>query len=280
MKLANIIEKEYEKIDSKTQSTVRVQTTGVTSLLNLFETYLKTRWSGSLFWMEKDFSILEKEFENLSYNKKDITDLSILLETYSEREGNERRGVFLSASIYAHHKRIKANQEKTEETETKEIISLNNLTQKMKKGSDEKEEEQFYLLIFSGYIKPLMYVGIKNEGSIIHIEGDVGYGVGMNMENGLIHVRGNCGIYAGMNMLNGKIIIDGNADEFLGTKMKGGEIIVHGNAGKGIGMDLENGRITIDGNYESVMRNARKYVYNKRRSIAEIEEERQNKIKE
>ncbi len=269
MKLTNIIAEQYEQVNQKEQDRICAQTPGVVTLLSTFEEYIAKIALAPFRSIEHDYPLLEEKFENLSYTQKDITELSILFKNYSEKKEKERMGVFLSALINVHYKKMQAKKE-IEKTEEKIFPEK----------SIKRDEEEDYLLIFSEHKDAPLYVGMKNAGASIHIEGNVKYGVGMNMESGLIHIHGSSGIYTGLNMTGGSIIVDENANEFLGTQMQGGEILICGNAESGIGLDMKNGKIIINGTYNTVISRVKAFVYHNGRSILEIEEDNLRKKEE
>lgn len=87
------------------------------------------------------------------------------------------------------------------------------------------------------------YCGGLNNGAVIEIARDAGWGVGEAMAVGDITVQGNAGMSAGASMRGGLIHIRGNAGPRCGVAMKGGDIIVEGRIGYLSGFMAHEGRI-------------------------------------
>ena len=91
-------------------------------------------------------------------------------------------------------------------------------------------------------------------GFSIHVEGDVGLGLGRGAQGGAITVAGSAGPYAASGMSGGHIAIDGDAGDFLAAPfageiagMSGGRVLVRGNAGARAGDRLRRGIIVVEG---------------------------------
>lgn len=75
------------------------------------------------------------------------------------------------------------------------------------------------------------YLGMLNDGAVIHVNGNAGRFVADNMTRGRITVDGNAGHGAGLYPYGGTLVIRGNAGDFTATMNKGATIIVCGNVG-------------------------------------------------
>ncbi len=87
------------------------------------------------------------------------------------------------------------------------------------------------------------YCGGLNNGGILHITRDAGWGTGEAMASGEIVIGGYCGMSAGASMRGGLIHIRGDAGPRCGVAMKGGDIIVEGTIGYLSGFMAHAGRI-------------------------------------
>jgi len=124
------------------------------------------------------------------YTSRDIEKFSVLLGDYQYKKYfNSRLGLYLSALI------------------------------------NNSEEEDFK--IHTGYLEnPPDWLGYKNNGKKIIVNGSVDDCVGFCMQRGEIIVNGNVGRFAGICMLNGIIRLNGDHGEFTG--ISGGDIYHNG----------------------------------------------------
>jgi formylmethanofuran dehydrogenase subunit C len=134
-----------------------------------------------------------------SYSAKDIYEFSIILKNYEKEKGFDYvSGLYLSTLI-----------------------------------NDSNDNE------FNIYTKHLdilpNYIGYKNNGKIITINGNVSD-------------------WLGDSMISGEIIVNGNANGLIGWGIYDGEIIINGNAGDCIGNIMTGGSIYLNGEYESISR--------------------------
>ena len=110
-------------------------------------------------------------------------------------------------------------------------------------------------LRFEGGSERLDFVGAKLlAGYAIHIEGDVGMGLGRQARGGTIKINGDAGAYVASGMTAGRIEIDGDAGDFLAAPfagelagMAGGRVIVRGSVGARAGDRLRRGIVVIEG---------------------------------
>ena len=110
-------------------------------------------------------------------------------------------------------------------------------------------------LRFEGGSKRFDFLGAKLlAGYSMHIDGDVGMGLGRQAQGGEITVSGDAGAYVASGMTGGRIEIDGDAGDFLCAPfagelagMAGGRLIVRGSVGQRAGDRLRRGIIVIEG---------------------------------
>jgi glutamate synthase domain-containing protein 3 len=87
------------------------------------------------------------------------------------------------------------------------------------------------------------YCGGLNNGAVIEITRNAGWGVGEAMASGEITVGGYAGMSVGSSMRGGLIHIRGDAGPRCGVAMKGGDIIIEGSIGYLSGFMAHAGRI-------------------------------------
>jgi formylmethanofuran dehydrogenase subunit C len=110
-------------------------------------------------------------------------------------------------------------------------------------------------LRFEGGSERFDFVGAKLlAGYSIHVEGDVGMGLGRHAQGGTIKVKGDAGAYAASGMTAGRIEIAGDAGGFLCAPfagelagMAGGRVIVRGSVGDRAGDRLRRGIVVVEG---------------------------------
>ncbi len=95
------------------------------------------------------------------------------------------------------------------------------------------------------------YCGGLNNGAIIDIGHNSGWGTGEGMSGGHITVNGYAGMATGASMLGGTIHIRGDCGPRCGVAMKGGTIIVEGRLGYQSGFMSHAGRIIALGGAEA-----------------------------
>jgi methylamine---glutamate N-methyltransferase subunit B len=120
------------------------------------------------------------------------------------------------------------------------------------------------------------YLGVLNDGAVIHVTGNVGnyladnmthgtvivdgdaqYGPGQYCYNGAIVIRGKAGDFTATMNKGATIIIGGDVGDEVGTYMLKGDLIVVGNAGKNFANYLIRGSVYIGGTWESLGHNTR-----------------------
>ena len=112
-----------------------------------------------------------------------------------------------------------------------------------------------HALHFEGGSERFDLLGAKLlPGFSIHVEGDVGMGLGRGAQGGTITVGGDAGPYAASGMTEGHVSIEGDAGDFLCAPfagelagMAGGRVIVRGNVGRRAGDRLRRGIVVIEG---------------------------------
>ena len=87
------------------------------------------------------------------------------------------------------------------------------------------------------------YCGGLNNGAILKIERNAGWGTGEGMSDGHITINGYAGMATGASMLGGTIHVKGDSGPRCGVAMKGGTIIVEGKLGYQSGFMSHAGRI-------------------------------------
>ncbi|VVC00709.1 Molybdenum-containing formylmethanofuran dehydrogenase 1 subunit C [uncultured archaeon] len=92
------------------------------------------------------------------------------------------------------------------------------------------------------------YLGYRNNGKKILINGDAGSHVGYRMKKGSIMVKGNAEDSTGHWMAGGRIIVEGNVGDTAGFLMENGSITVKGDAGGSLGQQMIAGSINVRGN--------------------------------
>lgn len=110
------------------------------------------------------------------------------------------------------------------------------------------------------------YCGGLNNGAVIEVARNVGWGTGeamasgsisvggsaalgtgAGMRGGLIHVKGDCGPRTGAAMKGGTLIVEGSVGYLAGFMTHAGDLIVLGDAGEALGDSLWEGRIYVAG---------------------------------
>lgn len=87
------------------------------------------------------------------------------------------------------------------------------------------------------------YCGGLNDGAIIGVTRNAGWGTAEAMASGHVTVDGYCGMSAGASMRGGLIHVRGDAGPRCGVAMKGGDIVVEGTVGYLAGFMAHAGRI-------------------------------------
>ena len=127
-----------------------------------------------------------------------------------------------------------------------------------------KSSSKEITLLTSGF--DFHFIGNKNNGKKIIVEGDLGDQVGRGMKKGLIKVSGNTkdntgimmaggklvirgctGTALGQSMINGTIHVSGDTGNLVGEGMNGGELEIKGNTGDYLGVYMRAGKISVDG---------------------------------
>lgn len=91
------------------------------------------------------------------------------------------------------------------------------------------------------------YCGGLNNGAIIEVSHNAGWGVGEGMAGGFIRVRGQTGQSTGASLRGGMIVVEGNAGARTGVAQKGGVVVVGGNVGFLSGFMAQAGKLIVLG---------------------------------
>jgi glutamate synthase domain-containing protein 3 len=110
------------------------------------------------------------------------------------------------------------------------------------------------------------YCGGLNNGAVIEVARNVGWGAGeamatgsllvggsaalgtgASMRGGVLHVKGDCGPRTGAAMKGGTLIVEGSVGYLAGFMTHAGDLIVLGDAGEALGDSLWQGRIYVAG---------------------------------
>ncbi len=265
MKLTDVIEENYEKIDKKEITKIKVEKNQTTeALLKLFSEYLVYERSrmGKNFDPKAEFPFLHWLYPKIvpfleNINPEEIMNISTCLGESKYEEHLRSAGTFLTALINVHY------ESTNEDVEYKIITShLENKIANIGRGS--KAKIRVYgnggsclgMQLAGGTITVEgdcdSEVGLGMSGGMIFISGNVHKNIGAYMSGGTITISGNVGKNVGDNMTNGKITIKGNVKDQLAFKMDGGVINVYGNAGECIGIQMTNGTVYLHGTFEHI----------------------------
>lgn len=114
----------------------------------------------------------------------------------------------------------------------RETLSRHNLGVALPEGAD---------VLFEGSVG--YYCGGLNDGAVIRVTRNAGWGTGEAMAKGTITVDGYAGMSVGASMRGGLIHVKGDAGPRCGVAMKGGDIVVEGSVGFLTGFMAHTGRI-------------------------------------
>jgi hypothetical protein len=183
-------------------------------LKNIFEVYERLI-SFDLFnyyALNSVYALSIKEINKIDYKLKDLQRFCLRLDYYSDYEGFNMHGMYISALI-------------------------NNLA---------KDGDKFTLKFkeFMPKLDLMCYHLDKNIELIV--VGNFGNDFGQFMEKGRVFVEGNVGDYLGNKMKKGEIIINGNAGKDVGQYMYNGDIFLNGNY-QSIYHNISKGKIYCDG---------------------------------
>lgn len=123
-----------------------------------------------------------------------------------------------------------------EKVVVRRTLSRHNLGVALPAGAD---------VVFEGSVG--YYCGGLNDGAIITVTRNAGWGTGEAMASGHITIDGYCGMSAGASMRGGLLHIRGDAGPRCGVAMKGGDIVVEGDVGYLTGFMSHAGRIVALG---------------------------------
>jgi formylmethanofuran dehydrogenase subunit C len=116
------------------------------------------------------------------------------------------------------------------------------------------DNPQQQMIVITGDVPHVKYIGKKMSTGSILVEGDAGMHTGSQMQGGELTVTGNTGDWTGAELKGGSIKIHGNAGNLLGAAyrgssegMTGGRIIVMGNVGSEAASFMRRGMLVIKG---------------------------------
>ncbi len=287
MKLTNIIEENYEKIDPKKIDELILSKNGITEkLLTLFSE--ESRKNHTLLDLNKINNLLGVLIRPLiqDITPEEITRISTCISAFQETKESKITGFFLTKLINEHHEYAKKNIEYT-------LITSNFNTDVTGIGYQNRARirvcgnggnllghimEEGSIHVEGNCIQS---VGLYMHGGKISITGNVKSVVGAGMNNGEIHIFGNVEKNVGEQMRNGTITIQGNVTDLLAQKLECGTITVYGNAGKNIGKDMYGGTVELQGTYEHISENyIAGQIFHQGKRIRTTSKERIEKAKE
>jgi glutamate synthase domain-containing protein 3 len=91
------------------------------------------------------------------------------------------------------------------------------------------------------------YLGVLNDGALIHVTRNAGSYLADNMTQGTVIVDGDADYGPGQYCYGGVIVIRGDAGDFTATMNKGATIIVAGNVGNEVGTYMLKGDLVVVG---------------------------------
>ncbi len=264
MKLTDVIEEHYEKIDKETITKIKIEKSHTTeTLLNIFLEDIKSKKNELMMKSSLDSFTLQSFWSTRiepfikDITPEEITKISICLSDFQNEENFSAAGIFLTALINTHSQHTDVDVEY-------KIITSHLDTILLKIG--EENEARIRVCGNAG-----SFLGMHQRGGIITVEGDCHSEVGYAMYGGMITVQGNVHENVGSHMSGGTITISGNVEKDvseymtggiviikgnvkngLAEMMKGGEIHVYGNAGKDVGTGMRRGTMYLHGTYENI----------------------------
>ena len=109
-------------------------------------------------------------------------------------------------------------------------------------------------IIFEGDLSRIDFLGFKNDGIRITVNGSVGNYLGCMMSGGKVVVNGSAGHYLGAMMSGGSLTVCGNIGNYAGSNlpgemegMAGGQLVVKGNAGNNFCRRMRRGFAFVHG---------------------------------
>jgi methylamine---glutamate N-methyltransferase subunit B len=90
-------------------------------------------------------------------------------------------------------------------------------------------------------------VGADGAGTVVEVEGHVGYYcAGMN-KLASVRVRGNCGVGVAENMMSGRVVVEGDASQAAGATARGGLLSIEGSASARCAISLKGADVVVRG---------------------------------
>jgi methylamine---glutamate N-methyltransferase subunit B len=91
------------------------------------------------------------------------------------------------------------------------------------------------------------YCGGLNDGALIEVTHNAGWGTGEGMARGLVRVRGHAGQSTGASLRGGTVVVEGHAGARAGVAQKGGVVVVGGQVGFLSGFMAQAGKLIVLG---------------------------------
>ncbi len=271
MKLTDLIDKEYETIDSSTikRNVLENNPNTFGKLVKEYESFLLYAQRTTISELEcKIEKTLPKFFRKHPWTSRNITELSLILKNYEVDAEFVHSGYFLSYLINHLHlvnseekylivtkhlnKKINALCKYNESDVTIDGNAGDFLCKEMISGTVvlQGDAETFACDYMSGGIVTITgntknLPGSYLKGGKIKILKNAGYGAGAFSEGGKILIYGNAESECGYEMIKGIIEVKGNCGDDLGRLMKGGTIRAHGTTGENVGDCMEGGIIYL-----------------------------------
>lgn len=91
------------------------------------------------------------------------------------------------------------------------------------------------------------YCGGLNNGAVIEVAHNAGWGTGEGMARGMVRVRGHAGQSTGASLRGGTVVVEGNTGARAGVAQKGGVVVVGGQVGFLSGFMAQAGKLIVLG---------------------------------
>lgn len=91
------------------------------------------------------------------------------------------------------------------------------------------------------------YCGGLNEGALVEVTHNAGWGTGEGMARGLVRVRGHAGQSTGASLRGGTVVVEGNSGARAAVAQKGGVVVVGGQVGFLSGFMAQAGKLIVLG---------------------------------
>ncbi len=91
------------------------------------------------------------------------------------------------------------------------------------------------------------YCGGLNDGAVIEVTRNAGWGTGEGMASGMVRVRGSAGQSSGASLRGGTVVVEGDSGARAGVAQKGGVVVVGGSVGFLSGFMAQRGKLIVLG---------------------------------